>query len=67
MGKDRVFIAEPRFVVADAGFVVAAAGFGVGKSGFSTAEHPFYRESEGFTPAGLLALGNSIVTRAGFG
>jgi len=31
----------------------------------TTAEHPFYVESEGFVPAGLLALGNSIVTRAG--
>jgi len=31
----------------------------------TTAEHPLYREGDGFTPAGLLAIGNSIVTRAG--
>jgi hypothetical protein len=31
----------------------------------TTDEHPFYREGDGFIPAGLLAIGNSIVTRAG--
>ena len=28
-------------------------------------EHPFYVEGKGFVPAGALAIGNSIVTRAG--
>ena len=31
----------------------------------TTIEHPFYVQGEGFTPAGLVAIGNSIVTRAG--
>ena len=31
----------------------------------TTAEHPLYREGDGFTPAGLLAIGNSIATRVG--
>ena len=31
----------------------------------ATPEHPFYVEGKGFTPAGRLAIGNSIVTRAG--
>lgn len=33
----------------------------------ATAEHPFYEEHKGFVPAGLLAVGNSVVTRAGPG
>ena len=28
-------------------------------------EHPFFVEGKGFVPAGQLALGNAIVTRAG--
>ena len=31
----------------------------------ATPEHPFYVQGKGFTPAGRLAIGNSIVTRAG--
>ena len=31
----------------------------------TTIEHPFYVQDRGFVPAGLVALGNSIVTRAG--
>ena len=30
-----------------------------------TGEHPFYVQGEGFVPAGRLAIGNAIVTRAG--
>ena len=30
-----------------------------------TPEHPFYVDGKGFTPAGRLGIGNSIVTRAG--
>ena len=30
-----------------------------------TRRHPFYVEGKGFVPAGALAIGNSIVTRAG--
>jgi len=30
-----------------------------------TKEHPFYVEHKGFTPAGELGIGTSIVTRAG--
>ena len=31
----------------------------------ATREHPFYVKGKGFVPAGALAIGNSIVTRAG--
>ena len=31
----------------------------------TTKEHPFYVESQGFTPAGEMGIGTSIVTRAG--
>ena len=31
----------------------------------ATREHPFYVRSKGFVPAGGLAVGNAIVTRAG--
>jgi len=31
----------------------------------ATREHPFYVRGRGFTPAGGLAVGNAIVTRAG--
>ncbi len=31
----------------------------------TTREHPFYVESQGFTPAGEMGIGTSIVTRAG--
>ena len=31
----------------------------------TTGEHPFYVTGEGFVPAGRLAIGNAIVTRAG--
>ena len=31
----------------------------------ATRDHPFYVEGKGFVPAGALAIGNSIVTRAG--
>ena len=31
----------------------------------TTAEHPFYVENQGFTPAGELGIGTNIVTRAG--
>ena len=31
----------------------------------STPEHPYYKHGEGFIPANRLAIGNSIVTRAG--
>ena len=31
----------------------------------TTGEHPFYVQGEGFVPAGRLAIGNAIVTRAG--
>ena len=31
----------------------------------TTPEHPFYVESQGFTPAGEMGIGTSIVTRAG--
>ena len=31
----------------------------------TTKEHPFYVEHKGFTPAGELGIGTSIVTRAG--
>ena len=42
-----------------------ALTFSTGEVIETTAEHPFYRADDGFTPAGLLAIGNSIVTRAG--
>ena len=39
--------------------------FSNGETIETTLEHPFYVEHKGFTPAGLVAIGNSIVTRAG--
>ena len=39
--------------------------FSNGETIETTVEHPFYVQDRGFTPAGLVALGNSIVTRAG--
>lgn len=42
-----------------------ALTFSNGETIETTAEHPFFVQDKGFTPAGLVALGNSIVTRAG--
>ena len=42
-----------------------ALTFSNGETIETTAEHPFYVQDKGFTPAGLVAIGNSIVTRAG--
>ena len=42
-----------------------ALTFSNGETIETTAEHPFYVQDRGFMPAGLVALGNSIVTRAG--
>ena len=39
--------------------------FSNGETIETTVEHPFYVQDRGFVPAGLVALGNSIVTRAG--
>jgi len=36
-----------------------------GESISSTPNHPFYVDGKGFVPAGRLAIGNAIVTRAG--
>ena len=42
-----------------------ALTFSNGETIETTVEHPFYVQDRGFVPAGLVALGNSIVTRAG--
>ena len=42
-----------------------ALTFSNGETIETTIEHPFYVQDRGFTPAGLVAIGNSIVTRAG--
>ena len=42
-----------------------ALTFSNGETIETTIEHPFYVQDRGFVPAGLVALGNSIVTRAG--
>ena len=42
-----------------------ALTFSNGETIETTEEHPFYVQDRGFTPAGLVAIGNSIVTRAG--
>ena len=39
--------------------------FSDGETIETTGEHPFYVAGEGFVPAGRLAIGNAIVTRAG--
>jgi hypothetical protein len=44
---------------------LAAPTFSTGEVIECTPEHPFYVEGVGFTPAGRLGIGTSIVTRAG--
>ena len=39
--------------------------FADGETIETTGEHPFYVQGEGFVPAGRLAIGSAIVTRAG--
>ena len=52
-------------VTAKAGVPTLKLTFSDGQSITTTAAHPFYVDGKGFTPAGRLAVGNAIVTRAG--
>jgi len=55
-------VVETKVRTADATLVVEVAGGGRVEA---TAEHPFYVEGKGWTPAGQLAIENAIVTRTG--
>lgn len=55
-------VVETKVRTTNATLVVEVAGGGRVET---TAEHPFYVDGKGWTPAGQLAIGNAIVTRAG--